>query len=550
MATQAFDFHEQLLKGVGPEDSVEMPGPASRADLVILSREYGVLPIVRVGTSLSADDEIRLGAATAYFREVLGDLGAKRVRGLFLADGVEQSSLPTRAARLSITSETLASGAWAKSLVPNPPEIPDGDLDKIRAIIAPAATVITTREFVDDRIPENERRRITLDAEQLATAMLPPCEVLHVAGGAGSGKTVILIARAQWFAAEHPDWRILLLCYNEALRISLEAQLTHLPNVEIHTFRTAARRFDVSITEFGDDAPAHNQRAIDRAMATRKGADSWDAVLVDEGQDFGLLWLRFIQSWIQAGRGGLTITSDPCQGLYGLVGNDSAAEFTREQQTNSSESVNLTGSYRTTSQILRAAVLASGARHPGLGASLDGSNVQLIWAPSPKEQSACIAWEIRNLMQTKQVERYSDVGILFTNRYVLDNNPFENHLTRALRAESVPFVVRAMKGKLAPLTGDEVTITTVHSAKGKEFAAVFVIGTEALKTGEEPEASNFRGVTPKRETLDSRAAYVAFTRARNILMLTYTKPNSVIEHLQAYDFVDKCQWPLDYKDRG
>ncbi len=36
-------------------------------------------------------------------------------------------------------------------------------------------------------------------------------------GVAGSGKTILLIARARYFATVHPSWRILVLCYNKIL---------------------------------------------------------------------------------------------------------------------------------------------------------------------------------------------------------------------------------------------------------------------------------------------------------------------------------------------
>ena len=37
-------------------------------------------------------------------------------------------------------------------------------------------------------------------------------------GVAGSGKTVVLVARARILAKRHPDWKILILCYNRLLK--------------------------------------------------------------------------------------------------------------------------------------------------------------------------------------------------------------------------------------------------------------------------------------------------------------------------------------------
>src|SRR5699024_11861087 len=38
-----------------------------------------------------------------------------------------------------------------------------------------------------------------------------------IRGVAGSGKTLILASRAKLLAKQHPDWKILILCYNISL---------------------------------------------------------------------------------------------------------------------------------------------------------------------------------------------------------------------------------------------------------------------------------------------------------------------------------------------
>ena len=38
-----------------------------------------------------------------------------------------------------------------------------------------------------------------------------------LSGPPGSGKTLVLAGRAKYLAARHPDWRIVVLCYNNSL---------------------------------------------------------------------------------------------------------------------------------------------------------------------------------------------------------------------------------------------------------------------------------------------------------------------------------------------
>ncbi|GAG75050.1 unnamed protein product, partial [marine sediment metagenome] len=68
-------------------------------------------------------------------------------------------------------------------------------------------------------------------------------------GVAGSGKTILLIARARILAKRHPDWKILILCYNKLLR-NLLFQLFNPQDYEaditVSTFHSWARNYILS----------------------------------------------------------------------------------------------------------------------------------------------------------------------------------------------------------------------------------------------------------------------------------------------------------------
>lgn len=64
--------------------------------------------------------------------------------------------------------------------------------------------------------------------------------------------------------------------------------------------------------------------------------------------------------------------------------------------------------------------------------------------------------------------------------------------------------------------GDAVNLCTIHSAKGLEFDAVFVVGlSEGIFPSERTLAEGLKGIEEER-----RLAYVAYTRARKLLYLT------------------------------
>lgn len=78
----------------------------------------------------------------------------------------------------------------------------------------------------------------------------------------------------------------------------------------------------------------------------------------------------------------------------------------------------------------------------------------------------------------------------------------------------------ALRSDLDALSGQSsaITMMTIHSAKGLEFPAVFVAGMEE---GIFPHVAGFGGEDAAKLEEERRLAYVAITRARKRLFLTY-----------------------------
>ncbi len=73
-------------------------------------------------------------------------------------------------------------------------------------------------------------------------------------------------------------------------------------------------------------------------------------------------------------------------------------------------------------------------------------------------------------------------------------------------------------------TGDAVSLCTIHSAKGLEFDAVFVIGlSEGIFPSERTMAEGMKGLEEER-----RLAYVAYTRAKKLLYLSESSSFSYV----------------------
>lgn len=113
-----------------------------------------------------------------------------------------------------------------------------------------------------------------------------------------------------------------------------------------------------------------------------------------------------------------------------------------------------------------------------------------------------------------------------------DTNTLDQSLHPEVAAEKLPALMEwlALRSDLDSLDGSTsaVTLMTIHSAKGLEFPAVFVAGMEE---GIFPHASYEAEAAQLEE--ERRLAYVAITRARRRLYLTYASTRRTYGSVQA-----------------
>jgi hypothetical protein len=144
---------------------------------------------------------------------------------------------------------------------------------------------------------------------------------VRVEGVAGSGKTLIALWLAQELAAN--GQRVLVLCYNKLLAAWLRTQTE---GVEIHHFHELARQlchrtqvpFQVPVNAneklkfWRDSVPILLCEAIDNLGEASK----YDAILVDEAQDFTTDWWAPIEMLLKTDNN-LYLFMDAQQGIYG-----------------------------------------------------------------------------------------------------------------------------------------------------------------------------------------------------------------------------------------
>jgi len=141
-----------------------------------------------------------------------------------------------------------------------------------------------------------------------------------IAGCAGSGKTVLAVEKARQLSAE--GLRVLLLCYNKRLAERLEQETRDCEQVTATHFHRLAvgliREAKIEL-EWNTEDPDYWEKTVPETMvdAIVELPDRYDAVIVDEGQDFAAAWWLPLQ-WLLADEknGILYVFMDDNQRLY------------------------------------------------------------------------------------------------------------------------------------------------------------------------------------------------------------------------------------------
>jgi hypothetical protein len=145
-----------------------------------------------------------------------------------------------------------------------------------------------------------------------------------VEGVAGSGKTLLALLRAQAFAQEGKG--VLFLCYNKKLAESIERRSRDVSNLRVANFhrlchdlcREASVSFEIPSDPeeasrfWSETAPEQMAEAVDRLPDVR-----FDALIVDEAQDFQDLWWVAIDKLCREPNGPMYLFYDRDQNIYG-----------------------------------------------------------------------------------------------------------------------------------------------------------------------------------------------------------------------------------------
>jgi superfamily I DNA and RNA helicase len=386
-----------------------------------------------------------------------------------------------------------------------------------------------------------QREVLALDEAQarLALRLGPGHQIIK--GPPGSGKTLVLAHRCWQLYRYRPAFkRILLVCFNIALvsylkRLIQEKGLGISRNgIQVcHYYELCSQVIGESV-HYENEEPEYydlvTQEALDKARKGHCRVSSFDAILVDEAQDFNDDMLKVLLTLLRPG-GDLVISLDSCQDIYMRRPSWKSLGIRASGRTHYLKKV-----YRNTAEI-----------H-------DFTQCFIGQQPVPERQLALLPYDfafhgepplvhrfqgteeaedflIRDLHKSIQEAEYkrSEIAIIYDDkvygpsRFAYDNRALPMRLLKSLEVSGIPatWVSQDVRAKVMyDVTTDRVSLISVHSSKGLDFDLVYLIGLDHIQP-----------IADMQEALVS-LVYVAMTRAKYRLVIPYVEETELIRRMK------------------
>lgn len=384
----------------------------------------------------------------------------------------------------------------------------DEKINWLRACIFPVARVDLPKRAGTATQAETV---LALDREQENIArFFGPGKTLLLAP-AGSGKSLVLAHQAwNWPRVNKNIKRILFTCFNLSLvgyvrrLLSRKGASLGPEGVEVIPFYDLCQRILGKTLSHTDEGPDYYVRIVKETLECLEGEHPlkghWDAMIVDEGQDFSEDMARVLLA-LAPKSGTMTVAQDCNQSIYA-----NAMESWEKLGIPDLKIRRLVRQYRNTRSIAQlAAKVLEQPVQPEQFAGADGLAPALIEAADWPTIIGKVAGEVAALV--RKGVAMSEIAILYVKASVPTIDSLPETLLSALETKGVlgQWASQDERSKRTyDITTDSVTISTVYSVKGLDFAHVFLLGLDILESGSEH---------------DRRLAYVGMTRARESLTL-------------------------------
>jgi len=363
-----------------------------------------------------------------------------------------------------------------------------------------------------------------------------------IKGPAGSGKTLVLVHRCCQLRRYQPKIkRILLVCFNIALvsylkRLIQEKTIgTGDGGIHVwHFFELCSKvlgetvRFENESSEYYDLVA---QETLDRVKAGKSRVEPFDAILLDEGQDFDDLMVRVVLLLLKPG-GDFVLSLDSYQDLYRRRPSWKSVGIRAGGRTHYLKKV-----YRNTKAIFDFTQRFIG-EEPRVntqlallpeGISFRGAAPEICKFEDTQTLENFLLKDLKECVQGGEYKR-SETAIIYDDkvygpdRFSYDNRALPMRLLRNLEGAGIPstWVSQDVRSKeMYDVTTDRVSLISIHSSKGLDFDLVYLVGLDHIH-GTEEAGQNLISLV-----------YVAMTRAKYRLVIPYVEETELLNRIKS-----------------
>ena len=254
--------------------------------------------------------------------------------------------------------------------------------------------------------------------------------------------------------------------------------------------------------------------AINFLKANKELIPDFEHVLVDEYQDINSTQIKLLDILNSKN---LFCVGDPRQSIYGWRGSDINYILKFDEKYPTAEMIYLTKNYRSTAPIVD--LINKSIKNMKL--------VDLSSEISGEKDMELKSFSSEDLEFAYVVEKILSSGVPRNEIFVLarTNNKL-NELSNKFNSLGISHVLKKEDNVDEDAWEDKITLATVHSIKGLEAEMVFVVGCTSnnfpCKGSEHPVIEIVKVEEYDKEEEEQRLFYVAMSRAKKSLYLTYT----------------------------
>jgi hypothetical protein len=417
-------------------------------------------------------------------------------------------------------------------------KITGSELQHLKQLLFPTVKIELPERANGQNYEERIEKIKVLDHHQEALARKFDGGHRIIYGPSGSGKTLILAHKAAFLKQYNPKInKILFLCYNITLvnyirRLLGDKKVPLGENgVTVHHFYELCSEIlgeDVAYEKADSD---FYDMVVQEALSKVEGfGKKYDAILVDEGQDFSTDMFKVVTSLLNSETDNLTIVLDENQNIYRdqILWEDAGIKAEGHVHK-------LACGYRNTQELAGFASNFIGKKPDdrkndeqepfAYYYDFHGPRSKIKQFADYEKITEFVGDKISEIVETDGCP-YSEIAVLYAMQYPDKNleTPLPRMIEKALDSRGIlnTWVSENYRSKKTyDITTNSVTISTIHSVKGLDYSTVFLLGLDYL----EP-----RGWS---EDQIEKLIYVAITRARYQLIIPHVVENQFIAKLKS-----------------